>query len=445
MYDDWIVEREDGSGLALASPDDPALVHQGDYGRLLDMHRRHVHQAHALRGVQGVRVLDPTLFKRVADNRTLRSACDHLLRRGGKAVGPNGLRLHDLESPEIWSLCRALSHGIRDHTYRPGESRTVRIPKPGKPGKFRTLTIQNAEDRVVARAAVEVLLPITELLASPFSFGFRPRRNRMNALATAVALARHEDRWVWVKADVEKAFDRIPFERLMSVFASYFPNDVVELLRVISHAGRKRGIRQGSPLSPMLFNVYADSTLTWPFRQRRPDDVVVRFADDILLPYGTAAEAQQGYNVLSSLATSASIGLKGAPDDVIRDIRANQELTWLGYLLRREDNRLAIRIGEPAWTQLQFRLAEAHLVPESPLRAIGVIRGWIGQMGPCYPCEDQAGTAERIRAIAAELSFDEIPSAQSLIRDWQLGLRNWERSFVRESDLLASRLIAYRA
>ena len=130
---------------------------------------------------------------------------------------------------------------------------------------------------------------------------------------------------------------------------------------------------------------------------------------------------------------------------MICDLRAGQELTWLGYLIRMEGNRLAIRIGEPAWNQLQFRLAQAHLVPESPLRAIAVIRGWIGQMGPCHPCEDRAGAIERVRANAAELSFDEIPSAQSLIRDWHLAFRHWERLFGRESELLTSRLIKYRS
>ena len=192
-------------------------------------------------GTAGLRVLDPVLLSRISDARTLRAAADHLRQCGGKTPGPNHRRLEEMDSPEIWSMCRALGHGIRNGAYKPGGSRMVSIPKPGKPGEFRTLAIQNAEDRVVARAVVLVLQPIVEYYSSPFSFGFRPRRNRFHALATALSLAEAENRWHWLKADIEKAFDRIPFERLMQIWSQNWPADVVSLVRAVSCLGRDRG------------------------------------------------------------------------------------------------------------------------------------------------------------------------------------------------------------
>jgi hypothetical protein len=317
-----------------------------------------------------------------------------------------------------------------------GYVKTVKIPKPGKPGQFRAITIQNIEDRVVGKGAACIVEPITELLASPFSFGYRPGRNRMHALATALAVARQDKRWIWLKADVEKAFDRVPFSRLMSVCGNYFPEDVVALLRRISNTGRKRGIAQGSPLSPLLFNLYADHVLAQPWQLNFPIDCLIRYADDLLIPCLTKTNAEQRLAELSRLTISAGIPLKKENDSAISNIEAGQSLTWLGYSVRREANRLTIRISDRAWDQLDLGFAKTHLQPASPLRAIEVVLGWIAQLGPCYQFEDPKAVFTHIRAVAAAQAFDELPSDEILSEQWRSAETDWLEIYSRQNAIV---------
>ena len=54
------------------------------------------------------------------------------------------------------------------------------IPKPGRPGEFRPLSIPVA-DRVVMTAAKLVLEPVFEADFLPVSYGFRPKRSAIDA------------------------------------------------------------------------------------------------------------------------------------------------------------------------------------------------------------------------------------------------------------------------
>ena len=172
---------------------DPALFHGGDYNELLRRHERHAGRL-AAGNSPGLPPAGPLLMRRLADARTMRSAADDVLRGGGAAPGPNGRRLSDLEPEGLWSLCDGLARAVRGGTYRPGPERTVQIPKEGKPGEFRRLSIRDVEDRVVGRALVRVLQPVLEPQFGPFSFGFRPGRGSQNALASAPGLLRVQRR-----------------------------------------------------------------------------------------------------------------------------------------------------------------------------------------------------------------------------------------------------------
>jgi hypothetical protein len=436
MYDDFFIVRDDGCGLELACKHDPVNFNVGDHHRRLEQHRRSVQEAFEKDGLRGLRAHDRVLMRRIADTRTFRCACELLLGERGKAPGPNGLSLEDLNSPEMWSMCRTLAQAVRDGAYKLGKTKMARIPKPGKLGQFRSITLQTVEDRVVAKGTGLILQPITELHASPFSFGYRPGRNRMHALATALALARRDKRWVWVKADVEKAFDRVPVGRLTSVLRKYFPEDVVSFLRKISNTGRKQGIFQGSPLSPLLFNLYADHTLGQPWQLNFPNDILIRYADDLLIPCLTETDAEQRLAELSRLTISAGIPLKKENDSAISNIEAGQSLTWLGYSVRREANRLTIRISDRAWDQLDLGFAKTHLQPASPLRAIEVVLGWIAQLGPCYQFEDPKAVFTHIRAVAAAQAFDELPSDEILSEQWRSAETDWLEIYSRQNAIV---------
>src|ERR1019366_4129 len=97
-----------------------------------------------------------------------------------------------------------------------GKSRTVKVRKTSGNGT-RQLTLLDLFDRVVQRAAVQILQPLLDPLFLPFSLGFRPNRDREHALARAEALAVTERRWCWVVEDLRNAFDLVPQRRLLNV------------------------------------------------------------------------------------------------------------------------------------------------------------------------------------------------------------------------------------
>lgn len=418
---------------------DPALFHGGDCRTLLRVHQRHV--GLQLSGYHpDLPPVEPRLMRRLADARTLMAAAQDLLRRGRKAPGPNGLRLELLEKPELWSLCRALAQAVRNGTYRPGADRNVKIPKEGRQNEFRELTIQNAEDRVVARAAVLILQPLLEPGFFPFSFGFRPGRGAAEALATALAIARAQHRWVWASADVAKAFDRIPFKRFLDTCRMHFPPDVVEFIALIARTGNAQGLRQGSPISPLLCNVFFDHLLDWPWSAQHPDLPLLRYADDLLLLGSSIDEAICAHEALAARATAIATPLKGSLDSSVCDLAAGQSMTWLGYRVGLEGGQPAVRVADHAWNQLQVRLVKAHLLTASPLRACQIVRGWLGYLGPCFPHEDRHAVVERLRQVAADLAFDEIPGESELLKIWNAAHARWSGLYARQAATLPHRV-----
>ncbi|MFJ9753077.1 reverse transcriptase domain-containing protein, partial [Streptomyces chartreusis] len=74
-----------------------------------------------------------------------------------------------------------LAEKLRTYTYRPSVLRRVEIPKPGRPGEFRPLSIPTVADRVVMTAAKLALEPVFEAQFTEASYGFRPKRSAIDA------------------------------------------------------------------------------------------------------------------------------------------------------------------------------------------------------------------------------------------------------------------------
>lgn len=292
---------------------DSVTWHQGSRQQFLTRARRRLASA-GREGKTGVESLGAVVLKLVADARMLRASWNLLAAKGDTAPGPNGRRYEDLEDPEVWALLKAIGRAIRKDTFRPGAERVVAILKDRTdPTRgTRPISLINIEDRVVQRTAVEVLQPLLDPVFGRNILGYRPGLGRLHSLALAEREAAAGDRYVLVAEDIADAFTHVPVQRLLDVLAVYIPStEMVRLLRRLLDTGRKHGIRQGGPLSPLLLNVYLHHILDEPWRKTWASVPMIRVADDILLLCRTRKEAQEARAGLATLLTPARHAVEG--------------------------------------------------------------------------------------------------------------------------------------
>jgi len=199
-----------------------------------------------------------------------------------------------------------LSERLKGGAYRAKPVRRVYIPKAD--GRQRPLGVTALEDKIVQRAAVEVLNAIYETDFLGFSYGFRPGRSQHQALdALYTGLLTRKVNWV-LDLDIQCFFDGLSHEWLVK-FIEHRVADrrVVRLIQKWLNAGvledEKRirveeGTPQGGSASPLLANVYLHYVFdlwvqAWRRKRTHGDVIIVRFADDIVLGFQEKADAEQ--------------------------------------------------------------------------------------------------------------------------------------------------------
>ncbi|NLE38909.1 MAG: ParB N-terminal domain-containing protein, partial [Pirellulaceae bacterium] len=246
--------------------------------------------------------------------------------------------------------------------------------------------------------------------------------------ALAIAEQRSNARLTsWVVEDLKDAFGRIPRNRLLDVMRTRITDErTVALIDVLADSGKKRGIEQGSPLSPLLLNTYLDHLLDKPWEKRFPNWPLIRWADDILVTCPTEKDAREAREELGKLLTPAGMTLKGNPTTSIKKLSAGESAEWLGFELR-INGGMEARIAEARWWKLEESLEQAHTQPMAPLVANAAITGWLDQLGPTYGYEEVREVTERIARTACGFGFDEIPDEKGLRDCWERAHGRWQQ------------------
>ena len=159
----------------------------------------------------------------------------------------------------------------------------------------------------------------------------------MHALATAEANVTSARQTCLIVDDGKDAFGQISRNRLLDVLKLTLPGNVTELIELVMTTDSRRGVRQGSPLSPLLLNVCLDHFLDKPWKRRHPDEPLIRSADDILICCGSVGEAGRAYQDLKKMMTAAGMPLKGDEASAIQDLsRDRAPISWVIGLATRQ-------------------------------------------------------------------------------------------------------------
>lgn len=206
------------------------------------------------------------------------------------APGIDGVTVEQFAQDEknnLYKLWNRMSSG----SYFPSSVRMVEIPKDGGRGT-RVLGVPTVADRIAQTVAVAYLEPVVEKLFHADSYGYRPGRSPLDAVATCRARC-----WThgWVlDLDIEGFFDNLDHDLILKAVAHHTTEKWILMyvqrwlcaplaLPDETLTSRDRGSPQGASISPLLANLFMHYAFdTWMAREF-PDVPFERFVDDVIV------------------------------------------------------------------------------------------------------------------------------------------------------------------
>jgi RNA-directed DNA polymerase len=245
----------------------------------------------------------------------------------------------------LYKLWNRMSSG----TYFPPPVRAVEIPKAAGKG-VRVLGVPTVSDRIAQTVVRSYLEPEVEPLFHPDSYGYRPGRSALDAVATCRQRCWKKD-WV-IDLDIRAFFDSLDHDLVMRTVSKHTDLRWVLLyverwLKAPLQMGdgtvvqRDRGTPQGSAISPLLANLFLHYAFDRWLTREFPTVSFERYADDAVVHCATKAQAQQVLGAL--VGRMAQVGLELHPDktrivyckDASRPgSHEHQRFNFLGYTFR---------------------------------------------------------------------------------------------------------------
>lgn len=332
------------------------------------------------------------------------------------AAGVDGQSVEQFEQDlkgNLYKLWNRMSSGC----YFPPPVRMVEIPKPGGKG-VRVLGVPAVADRIAQTVAALALEPEVEKIFHPDSYGYRPRKSALDAVAACRERCWHSD-WV-IDLDIKGFFDNLDHDLVLKAVAHH--TDQKWILLYVRRwlkaplqrpdgtlVARDRGSPQGSAISPLLANLFMHYALDAWMGREFPAVRFERYCDDVVIHCHSEEQARQVRDAIARRLARCG-GLQLHPDKTrivyCKDGKRRgsydyTSFTFLGYGFR--VRKVRARHGEyffgfnPAISdeaakriRAQIRSWRLHLRSAWTLSELAreinlVVRGWINYYGRFRP------------------------------------------------------------
>ena len=327
------------------------------------------------------------MIERVLSAKNLQRAMQQVITNGGSA-GVDGLTTEQLRT-HVKAQQVHLLGCIRSNQYRPQAILGVEIPK-GQ-GKTRLLGIPTVVDRMLQQAVSQVLSVHFEPSFSARSYGFRPHKSARQAAGQAREYI-HEGYSHVVDIDLKDFFDEVDHCLLLNLL--YRKVQCRITLRLIRKwlrspmlingrlCKRRKGVPQGSPLSPLLSNIILNEL---DKEMERQGLRYVRYADDFSIYCRTRAQARKAGNaIFLYLRNKLRLPINRAKSGIRRPV----QLEILGFRFvstyqKGIRGKYQLTVSEKAWKRLKLALksitrkTRALSISERISRILEIQRGWL--------------------------------------------------------------------
>src|SRR6476469_6087733 len=212
------------------------------------------------------------------------------VKRNRGAPGVDGQSIEEFEKDlkgNLYKIWNRMSSG----SYFPPPVLAVEIPKAHSEGT-RVLGVPTVADRIAQTVVAARLEARVEPKFHPDSFGYRPRRSALDAVARCRERCWSSD-WV-IDLDIRKFFDSVPWRLIVKAVEANTdqPWVILYVQRWLaaplqrsdgSRVERDRGTPQGSAVSPVLANLFLHYAFDSWLGREFPTVEFERFADDAVV------------------------------------------------------------------------------------------------------------------------------------------------------------------
>ena len=327
------------------------------------------------------------MIEKVLHPRNLTKACRQVMSNKGSA-GIDGMKTEDLES-FVYKSRSIVALDILNRRYIPTAIKGVEIPKPN--GKTRLLGVPTVVERWLQQAVSQQLAAKFELEFEEESYGFRPQKNTQKAVQQSLKYINDGFQDI-VDIDLKGFFDEVQHYKLLQlIYEKVKCPTTLWLIRKWLRAPilikgklhkRRKGVPQGSPLSPLLSNIMLDQLDKY---LKSEGCRFVRYADDFSIYTKSKAEAKKiGNKVFLYLKDKLDLPINREKSGIRRPV--DFEVLGHGFTptyKKGEKGKYQLVVKKGSWGNLKRKLkfitkkTLPYSLEERNKKLNEVARGWI--------------------------------------------------------------------